>query len=54
MCGFYCIAFIEYMLAGKSLLYYINLISLNDYKQKDTIIYEYFKDKHGTRSKSWV
>ena len=30
MCGFYCIAFIEYMLAGKTLLHYTNLFSLND------------------------
>ena len=25
MCGFYCIAFIEYMLAGKAFLHYTNL-----------------------------
>ena len=31
MCGFYCIAFIEYMLAGKPLLDYTNLFSLNEY-----------------------
>ena len=33
MCGFYCIAFIEYMLAGKTLLHYTNLFSLNDYRK---------------------
>ena len=27
MCGFYCIVFIEYMLAGKMLLDYTNLLS---------------------------
>ena len=27
MCGFYCIAFIEYMIAGKTLLDYTNLFS---------------------------
>ena len=32
MCGFCCIAFIEYMLAGKNLLDYTYLFSLNDYK----------------------
>ena len=32
MCGFCCIAFIEYMLAGKTLLDYTYLLSLNDYK----------------------
>ena len=31
MCGFYCIAFIEYMLAEKTLLDYTNLFSANDY-----------------------
>ena len=52
MCGLYCIAFIEYMLAGKSLLGYTNLFSPNDYKKSDKIIYKYFKDNCGRRSKS--
>ena len=38
MCGFYCIAFIEYMIVGKSLLDYPNLFSLNDYQKDDKII----------------
>ena len=33
MCGFYCIAFIEYMLARKTLFDYTNLFSQNDYKR---------------------
>ena len=37
MCGFYCIAFIEYLLAGKTLLDYTNLFSPNGYKKKDKI-----------------
>ena len=45
MCRFHCIALIEYMLAGKTLLDYANLFSLNDYKRNDKIIYKYFKDK---------
>ena len=45
MCGFYCIAFIEYMLAGKPLLHYNNFSSMNDYKKNDKVIYKYFKDK---------
>ena len=52
MCGFYCIAFIEHMLAGKNLLDYTNLFSPNDYNKKDKIIYKYFKDKYGRRSES--
>ena len=31
--GFYCIAFIEYMLAGKTLIVYSNLFSPNDFKK---------------------
>ena len=33
MCGFYCIAFIECMLAGKAFLDFTNLFSPNDYKK---------------------
>ena len=40
MCGFYCIAFIEYMVAGKTLLDYTNSFSLNDYKKNDKITYK--------------
>ena len=54
MCGFYCIAFIEYMLAGKKLLDYTNLFSPTDYQKNDKIVYKYFKDKYGRRSKSRV
>ena len=35
--GFYCIAFIECMLAGKASLDVTNLFSLNDYKKNDKI-----------------
>ena len=54
LCGFYCIAFIKYILSGKTLLDYINLFSPNDYKKNDTIIYKYFKDKYDRRSKSQI
>ena len=53
MCIFYCITFIEYMLAGKTLLDYINFFSLNDYKKNGKIIHKCYKDKYGRRSKSW-
>ena len=46
MCGFYCIAFIECMLAGKTLLDYTNLFFQNVKKKKKKIIYKYFKDKY--------
>ena len=50
MCRFYCIAFIEHMFSGKTLLGYTNLFSPNDYKRNGIIICEYFKDKYGIRS----
>ena len=43
---FDCITFIEYMLAGKTLLDNNNLFSPNDYRNNDKILYKYFKDKH--------
>ena len=36
---------IEYMLAGKNLFDYTNLVSPNDYKKNAKIMYKYFKDK---------
>ena len=45
MCRFHCFAFIEYILAGKTLLDYTNLFSPNDYKKNDKIIYKHFKDE---------
>ena len=54
MCGFCCITFIEYMLAGKTLLEYTNLFSLNDYKKNDKIIRNYFWNKYSIRSKSRI
>ena len=46
MCGLYCTAFIEYMIAGITLFDHTNLFSLNDYKKNDKIIYKYFKTKY--------
>ena len=54
MCGFYCIAIKEYILAGKTLLDYTDLFSPNDYKKNDKIIYKHFKGKYGIRRKSRV
>ena len=49
-----CIDFIEYMVAGKTLLDHTNLFSPNYYKNNDKIIYKYFKGKYDRRSKSSV
>ena len=45
ICEFYCIAFIEYMLAGKVLSGYTILFSPDYYKKNDKIIHKYFKGK---------
>ena len=37
MCRFYCIVFIVYMFAGKTLIDYTNLFSPNDYKRNEKI-----------------
>ena len=34
MCGYFCIAFIDFMFKGKSLTEYTNLFSPNDLKKK--------------------
>ena len=54
MCGFYRIAFKEYMLAGKTLLDYTNLFSPDDYKKNEKVIHKYFKDKKDRKSKPGV
>ena len=42
------------MLVGKSLLDYTDIVSPNDYKKNDKIIYKYLEDNYDRRSKSWV
>ena len=42
MCGYFCIGFIDYMLAGKKLTDYTNLFSPYDFKKNDDIILKYF------------
>ena len=38
MCGYFCISFLDYMLAGKSLIDYTSLLSPYDFKKNDNII----------------
>ena len=45
MCGYFCIGFIDFMLAGKTLLDYTNLFSPDDFNKNYNIIFSYFKDK---------
>ena len=41
-CGYFCIGFIDFMLAGKTLTEYTNLFSPNNFKKNDDIILNYF------------
>ena len=45
MCGYFCIGFIDFMLAGKKLNDFTNLFSPHDFEKNDNIIVRYFKDK---------
>ena len=42
MCGYICIGFIDFMLAGKTLTEYTNLFSPNNFNKNDDIILNYF------------
>ena len=45
MCGYFCIGFIDFMLAGKKLTDYTNLFSPHDFKKNNDIILSYFKNE---------
>ena len=42
MCGYFCIGFIDFMLAGKTLTDFRNLFSPNNFKKNDDIILNHF------------
>ena len=42
MCGYFCIRFIDFVLAGKTLTKFLNLFSPNNFKKNDDIILYYF------------
>ena len=44
ICGYFCIGFIDFMLAGQTLIDYKNLFSPHDFNKNDSIILIYFKD----------
>ena len=43
MCGYFCIGFIDFVLKGRSLLDYTNLISSDEYEKNDKIVSKYFQ-----------
>ena len=42
MCGYFCIGFIDFILAGKTLTEYTNPFSANNFKKNDYINLNYF------------
>ena len=44
MCGYFCIVFIDFMVAGKKLTDYTTLFSPDNFDKNDQIILSYFKD----------
>ena len=44
ICGYFCIGFIDFMLAGKTLIDYTALFSPYDFNNNAQIILPYFKD----------
>ena len=44
MCGYFCIGFIDFILADKKLTDFTNLFSPYDFDKNDQIILSYFKD----------
>ena len=42
MCGYFCIGFIDFMLAGKTVNEFTNLFSPNSFQKNDNVILKYF------------
>ena len=45
MCGYLCIGFNDFMLAGKKLTDFTSMFSPYDFEKNDRIILSYFKDE---------
>ena len=43
MCGYFCIGFLDFMFAGRSLTDFTSLFSPYNFKKNDKIILDYFK-----------
>ena len=51
ICRYFCIGFIDFMLAGKKLSYFTSMFSPDDFEKNDNIILSYFKDGWNWRNK---
>ena len=45
MCGYFCIGFIDFMLAGKTLIDYTSLFLYYNFEKNDGIVLSYFKNE---------
>ena len=45
MCGYFCIGFIDFILAGKKLTDFTSMFSPYDFKKNNYVILSYFKDE---------
>ena len=45
MCGYFCIRFIDFMLAGKNLIDFTSLFSPHEFEKNDKIITKLYKNK---------
>ena len=45
MCGYFCIRFIDFTLAGEKLTDFTNMFSAHDFERNDDMIPSYFKDE---------
>ena len=45
MCGYFCIGYIDFTLAGKKLTDFTNMFCPYDFKKNDDIILSYFKNE---------
>ena len=43
MCGYFCIKFIDFMFANKTLIGFTSFFSPYDFEKNDKIIFKYFK-----------
>ena len=46
MCGCFCVGFIDFMLKGDKLTGFTNIISPNDFKKSDKIIFNHFENRY--------
>ena len=53
MCGYFYIAFIDFMFKGKGLIDYTNLFSPNDFKKDDDTVLKYFRVIHKYKMESY-